>query len=671
MRRAGSDPAALNHPPEYKDPWLGKSYFTHLRIDPLARESGASLLRGLLGGGEELEALRAMILRQTEGNPLFMEECVRALAEGGTLAGEPGRYRLVVPVRAVSVPATVQTVLAARIDHLEPAVKRLFQTAAVIGKDFSLPLLRRVVDAPEDQVPRAPRPAAGGRARVRNPAVPEPEYTFKHALTQQVAYEGQLHDRRRELHASILLALEATAGQATPQRSERLAHHAVRGEEWEKAYRHAMDAGLRAAALNPIAVPSMRSRRPPTHWRGCRSSEQRLGQAIDIRFHMHGALMVLGEGARVRALVDAVEKFSAKLQDQRRLVEALVHKSGYHWSQGQHREHSLPIARRAYALASDARHPEGIGLSCYRLASAHALLGEYREATRWAEEGLDALEPQAGTLFRFGGLVYTFLAAFDAMAKAELGDFAGADRVGAAATSWHVAADHAYSETVSAFGLTHSLLLQDRVGEALPILERGLDKIAVHGVQATAAWVAGRAAYAFASVGREADSSRAVEIVQSGTELSPSMRHGFAFTWAARGCLVLGRFDRAVELGSYALRNPTPDPERGVHAWAHWVLGEATRNARATDLDASGRAYDAALDLAGELGMRPLQALCRFGKARIAAERGDGEMADADARTRARDRRKHRAGAARRGFVTVTPPPLVAFAQTGRSIPDA
>jgi tetratricopeptide (TPR) repeat protein len=465
---------------------------------------------------------------------------------------------------------------------------------------------------------------------------PLPEYTFKHALTQQVAYEGQLHDRRRELHASILLALEATTGQATAERSERLAHHAVRGEEWEKAYRHAMDAGLRAAALNAHRSALEAFETAADALARLPQTEERLGEAVDLRFHMRDALFVLGDRLKVRAQMDVAERLSLQLRDRKRLVSVLLYQSGFHWSEGRHREHALPIARRAYALASEAGDREDVGLSCYRLASAHTLLGEYRDATRWAEEGLGALEPQAGTLFRFGGLVYTFLASFDAMARAELGDFAGADRVGRRGYELAVAADHAYSETVSAFGLTHSLLLQGRVGEALPILERGLNKIAIHGVQAAAPWVAGRAAYAFASVGREADFDRAVDLVRSSTDLSPSMRHGFAFTWAARGCLALGRFEQAAELGLRALRNPTPDPERGVHAWAHWVLGEAARNASPADLDAAGRAYEAASDLACELGMRALEAHCWFGKARIAAQRGGREAADAHAR-RARE----------------------------------
>ena len=128
----------VNYRPEYHHAWGGKTYYRQVRIDPLPPESADELLEALLGSDAALGPLKRLLVERTEANPLFLEESVRALVETGALAGERGAYRLTRPVESVTIPASVQTILAARIDRLEPEIKRLLQAAAVIGKDVTL-----------------------------------------------------------------------------------------------------------------------------------------------------------------------------------------------------------------------------------------------------------------------------------------------------------------------------------------------------------------------------------------------------------------------------------------------------------------------------------------------------------------------------------------------------
>ena len=139
----------VNYRPEYHHAWGGKTYYRQVRIDPLPPESADELLEALLGSDAALGPLKRLLVERTEANPLFLEESVRALVETGALAGERGAYRLTRPVDSLTIPASVQTILAARIDRLAPEIKRLLQAAAVIGKDVTLPLLLAVADAPE------------------------------------------------------------------------------------------------------------------------------------------------------------------------------------------------------------------------------------------------------------------------------------------------------------------------------------------------------------------------------------------------------------------------------------------------------------------------------------------------------------------------------------------
>ena len=150
----------VNYRPEYRHGWGGKTYYRQLRLDPLAPENATALLETLLGGDAGLEPLKRLLLARTEGNPFFLEESVRSLADDGVLAGERGAYRLVKAPETVHVPATVQAILAARIDRLPPEDKALLQTASVVGTDVPVAVL---AGSPEHPRTRWPRASPGSR----------------------------------------------------------------------------------------------------------------------------------------------------------------------------------------------------------------------------------------------------------------------------------------------------------------------------------------------------------------------------------------------------------------------------------------------------------------------------------------------------------------------------
>jgi tetratricopeptide (TPR) repeat protein len=238
----------VNYRPEYRHGWGGKSFYRQLRIDPLPPARADELLRALLGRDPSTAALVPLLITRTEGNPLFLEESVRTLAETGALAGEPGAYRLASPADTIRMPSTVQAILEARIDRLRPELKRLLQAAAVVGKDVPLPLLAAVAEMPEDELAPALRELQGAEFLYEARLFPDVEYTFKHALTHEVAYESVLHERRRALHATILGALERLHAGRAGEHVEMLAHHAVRGGLAAKAIGYLREAGARAVA---------------------------------------------------------------------------------------------------------------------------------------------------------------------------------------------------------------------------------------------------------------------------------------------------------------------------------------------------------------------------------------------------------------------------------------
>ena len=200
----------VNYRPEYQHGWGSKTYYTQLRIDPLPPESAEELLQALLGNDSSLAPLKQLLIARTEGNPFFLEESVRTLVETKFLVGERGSYRLEKTLESTQVPATVQAVLAARIDRLPPDEKRLLQSAAVIGKDVRLVLLQAIADQSEEEISRGLIRLQAAEFLYETSLFPEIEYTFKHALTHEVAYGSVLQERRRVLHVRIVEAIETT-----------------------------------------------------------------------------------------------------------------------------------------------------------------------------------------------------------------------------------------------------------------------------------------------------------------------------------------------------------------------------------------------------------------------------------------------------------------------------
>jgi predicted ATPase len=236
----------VNYRPEYQHGWGGKTYYTQLRLDPLPPDSAEALLQALLGDDGSLVPLKHLLIARTEGNPFFLEESARTLVEAQVLVGQPGAYRLVQSLRSIQVPATVQAVLAARIDRLSTAEKTLLQTAAVIGTDVPLPLLQALAELSEEALQRGLMHLQAAEFLYETRLFPTLEYTFKHALTHDVAYGSLLQERRRALHAGIVEALERLYPDRLAEHVDRLAHHALRGEVWGKALIYCRQAGEKA-----------------------------------------------------------------------------------------------------------------------------------------------------------------------------------------------------------------------------------------------------------------------------------------------------------------------------------------------------------------------------------------------------------------------------------------
>ncbi|MFT4563902.1 MAG: class 3 adenylate cyclase [Gammaproteobacteria bacterium] len=227
----------LNFRPEYVAAFGGKAHYQQLPLVPLGDAALRELLVDLIGDDDSVGGLASRIIEWTTGNPFYTEELVNALVESGDLAGRAGYYRLVTELDRLVVPTNVRAVLAARIDRLPDSAKRLLQTAAVIGREFSGPLLDAVSDATTSKYTPALERLMDGDFIYERALYPVFEYAFKHPLTHEVAYQSQLQSRRAVVHSTVALALEAQAGDKLGEQAALLAHHCEEAGELLSAAR--------------------------------------------------------------------------------------------------------------------------------------------------------------------------------------------------------------------------------------------------------------------------------------------------------------------------------------------------------------------------------------------------------------------------------------------------
>jgi tetratricopeptide (TPR) repeat protein len=390
----------VNFRPEYEHRWGGKTYYTQLRLDPLPPASARELLQSLLGEDAGIEPLKPVLIERTEGNPFFLEESVRTLIETKVLAGERGAYRLARALPEIHVPATVQAILAARIDRLLPDEKRLLQSAAVVGKDVPFALLALVADASEEELRRALAHLQAAEFIYETRIFPDLEYTFKHALTHEVAYESLLHDRRRTLHAAVVAAIERLHPGRLAEHAEHLAHHARQAEIWDKAGRYLWEAGRKAFTRSANREAADYFEHAAAAIDRLPQTRETLEQAIDVRFELRTALQVLrAQDRQETCLADALIR-AETLGDQRRLGYTLMF-AGLRATLVEDLDEGLRLGDRALAIGRSLGDL-GIqaGASCY-LAIAHLFAGRFAEAARLCEAAIVLIPPER-THERFG-----------------------------------------------------------------------------------------------------------------------------------------------------------------------------------------------------------------------------------------------------------------------------
>jgi predicted ATPase len=613
----------VSYRPEYQHAWGGKTYYRQLRIDPLPPESADELLDALLGTDVALAPLKRLLVERTEANPLFLEESVRGLVETGALVAERGAFRLTRPVEHLTIPATVQAILAARVNRLTPAAKRLLQTAAVVGKDVPMPLLLAIVDVPEEEVRAGLARLQAAEFLYETGLFPDLEYTFKHALTHEVAYGGLLHEQQRALHARIAEAIERSSTERAAEHAERLAYHALRGELWEKAVVYLRQAGLRAMARAAYREAITHLEQALAALRHLPRSRETIELIIDIRIELRNALNPFDDRARMEEHLHEAEVLARTLGDQHRLARIATFMVIQCLGAGKYAE-AVRFGQEALSIAHTLgdRSIEVVATSF--LGMAHAGRGEFSKAITFLERNA-ALEGDL-RYERFGAPAIQSALSERLLAEvlSELGRFDEALEHAEAGVQIAEAVDHPYTLAGGLFSLGLVLLRRGELPRATRVLEQCLDLCRTWQVARvpSATTILG-ATYALGGRGDEA-----LALVTGAVEDHLCRPRYAARILPLAGMIYLctGRIVEAASHAREALAFTRQVEARAGEAHALYLAGEVASTA-GEDNNAAERSYREAMARAEELAMRPLVAHCYLGLGKLYRRTSQREQA--------------------------------------------
>ncbi|MGH7873511.1 MAG: AAA family ATPase, partial [Candidatus Binatia bacterium] len=369
----------VNYRPEYTHTWVNKEYYTRLRIDPLPAAGASELLESLLGNHEDMAPLKDLLIKRTEGNPFFVEEIVRSLAEAKVVVGAKGAYRPGLRIDGLRLPSTVRTVLADRVDRLPEVEKQLLQTASVIGVVVPMQLLRMVTGLPENELHQYLDDLQAAEFLYESNWYPDLEYSFKHALTNEVIYGALLRERKSALHASVVTALEDLAGNDLMDHIEALARHAFHGELWQKAACFLQQAGTKAMSRSAFLEALADYERALLALDHVPDARAKLEAQIDLHLDARNALFLLGDSARLGQHLQVAEQLAEQLGDEQRTARVLNFLNSYYGLAGDP-ERAIQIGQRALGLTAVQSDRASSTVTYYYLGAAYNKTGQYAQA---------------------------------------------------------------------------------------------------------------------------------------------------------------------------------------------------------------------------------------------------------------------------------------------------
>jgi predicted ATPase/class 3 adenylate cyclase len=393
----------LSYRTGYRHPFGERTYHTRLALTALPSQASVRMAEAMLATSDLPEELTALIVRKAEGNPFFVEEVVKSLQEAEAIRRAGDRYVLARPAHEIVVPDTIQDVLMARVDRLPEAAKRTLQMASVIGRDFSRRLLDRLSDAGE-RTENLLGQLKAVELIYEKAVLPELSYTFKHALTHEVAYGSLLIQRRKELHGRIGLAIEELYGDRLTEQYEVLAYHFEKSEAWVKALEYLLKAADKA-------VKTFATREAIALYEQAEAAAARLGDDVagPTRIAIHQAkadlYLLVSDFGRARIEGERVLAIARQIADGPAEAAALVAMSFASWL-GHQFGQALEDARQGIAVAEAVGAPSALAGGHLCTALVYEMTGHLPEARETFEQVISISRPVGDVVNESWALVF-------------------------------------------------------------------------------------------------------------------------------------------------------------------------------------------------------------------------------------------------------------------------
>jgi class 3 adenylate cyclase/tetratricopeptide (TPR) repeat protein len=408
---------------EYRHQWGSKTYYNRIGLDHLGTASSTELVRAMLEEGEVAPELKELILERSAGNPLFMEEFTQTLLENGSIEKRDKQYVLSRKVSDIQVPDTIQGIIAARMDRLEENLKRTMQVASVIGRDFAFRILQAITNMREELKSYLLNLQGLGFIYEKS-LFPELEYIFKHALTQEVAYNSLLLKRRKEIHEQIGGAIEELYANRLEELYEMLAYHYSESENHEKAYQYLRLSGDKAArnyanweavGFYKEAIDILKTE-PKT--------EENIGKLIEFDLLIAGLLIPLSHPDELLNYIQEGEKLAQEIGDTKSLLIFYNYQSAfYSWKENP--ALALKYAENTFREAEKIQDVEMIVQSAFALINVCQITGHFLKIVEIAPKVIDLLEKNrmAQDIFIPPIHAYSFMCVYYGISLAQLGNY--------------------------------------------------------------------------------------------------------------------------------------------------------------------------------------------------------------------------------------------------------
>ncbi len=413
----------LLYRPEYTHPWGSKSYYTKIGLDQLGAQSSSELVKAILEEGEAAPELTQLILNRAAGNPLFMEEFTHTLLENGSIKRKDEKYVLSGKASDIQVPEAIQGVIAARLDRLEENLKRTMQVASVIGRDFAFRILQTITGMREE-LKSYLLDLQGLEFIYEKNLFPELEYIFKHALTQEVAYNSLLSKRRKEIHARIGRAIEELYAERLEEFYEMLAYHYSRSDSLEKACRYSRLSGKKAEG-------NYSHREACDFYKGAIDLLNQLPETaenkkekLEILYLMRAPLIFLGYPEGTLGLHQQGEQLAKELGDERYLARFYMGMGTYYTYKGDP-QLGMKYSEDAFEKARKNRDIELMAVLAYGLSVSYNAAGEFYKIFDMAPEVIDLIEKteRESDFFSLALNPYSILCSYCGWSMSNLGAF--------------------------------------------------------------------------------------------------------------------------------------------------------------------------------------------------------------------------------------------------------